>query len=510
MIAYLSIMTYAPIEKIDSEIITMHFVIAVFSPIINLARAMFLTLNLFSVLCRGKKTVNYAGELKAYGGPILYLTLQCLFLFGLLLWWDSGFVLPWTREKEPVADDEVLADVDDHCGDPTLSPSNMGLRVLHLDKHFGKFVAVEDVTFGVPQGEVFALLGPNGAGKSTTIGLIRGDMRPSSKHADVLINNVSIIRHRAKAQKHLGVCPQFDAMDQMTVVEQLRFYARVRGVSNPKHNVDEIIRAVGLQQYQNTLAAKLSGGNKRKLSLGIALMGNPSVVLLDEPSSGMDAAAKRVMWRTLASIVPGRSLVLTTHSMEEADALANRAGIISKKMLDMGTTDYLRHKYGNVHHVHIVHKDAPHTTDEDMKRIIDWISETLPTAKIEQKTYHGQIRFTIPAAPATTQKSLSVYSPPPMSYEDSLRTHSRTPSDMPPESSEECKELSPEITAWTTSTTLANRTNSTLAVNPTIGTLFAILEQEKGRLGFENYSISQTSLDQVFLKIVGQYFDENA
>ncbi|KZZ97829.1 ABC transporter domain containing protein [Ascosphaera apis ARSEF 7405] len=258
MIAYLSIMTYAPIEKIDSEIITMHFVIAVFSPIINLARAMFLTLNLFSVLCRGKKTVNYAGELKAYGGPILYLILQCLFLFGLLLWWDSGFVLPWTREKEPVADDEVLADADDHRGDPTLSPSNMGLRVLHLDKHFGKFVAVEDVTFGVPQGEVFALLGPNGAGKSTTIGLIRGDIRPSSKHGDVLINNVSIIRHRAKAQKHLGVCPQFDAMDQMTVVEQLRFYARVRGVSNPKHNVDEIIRAVGLQQYQNTLAAKLS------------------------------------------------------------------------------------------------------------------------------------------------------------------------------------------------------------------------------------------------------------
>lgn len=87
------------------------------------------------------------------------------------------------------------------------------------------------------------------------------------------------------------------------------------------------------------MAAKLSGGNKRKLSLAIALMGNPSVLLLDEPSSGMDVCAKRVMWRTLASVVPGRSLVLTTHSMEEADALADRAGIMGKKMLALGTSE---------------------------------------------------------------------------------------------------------------------------------------------------------------------------
>merc|ERR1711977_756619 len=135
-----------------------------------------------------------------------------------------------------------------------------------------------------------------------------------------------------------------DAMDQMTVVEHLQFYARVRGVPDVEHNVREVIRAVGLESFSSRMAAKLSGGNKRKLSLGIALIGNPTVLLLDEPSSGMDAAAKRVMWKTLAAVVPGRSLLLTTHSMEEADALADRAGIMAKRMLAMGTPDGLRHK----------------------------------------------------------------------------------------------------------------------------------------------------------------------
>src|SRR5437762_2969599 len=122
-------------------------------------------------------------------------------------------------------------------------------------------------------------------------------------------------------------------MDQMTVLEHLGFYARVRGVSNVTQNVAEVIKAVGLQSFQHRMGAKLSGGNKRKLSLGIALMGNPTVLLLDEPSSGMDAASKRNMWKTLATVVPGRSILLTTHSMEEADALASRAGIMSGRML---------------------------------------------------------------------------------------------------------------------------------------------------------------------------------
>jgi len=251
------------------------------------------------------------------------------------LWWDSGPI--WARirrqkyrnevaeEADPV-DDEIAAEVK-----RVSAATNDGLRVQHITKGYGNNVAVQDITFGVGRGEVFALLGPNGAGKSTTISLVRGDIQPSHTSGEIFVEDIPISKRRAAARNHLGVCPQVDACDQMTVVEHLQFYARVRGVEDVAHNIREVIRAVGLGPFQHRMAAKLSGGNKRKLSLAIALMGNPSVLLLDEPSSGMDVCAKRVMWRTLASVVPGRTLVLTTHSMEEADALADRAGIMGKK-----------------------------------------------------------------------------------------------------------------------------------------------------------------------------------
>src|SRR5258708_37675699 len=114
--------------------------------------------------------------------------------------------------------------------------SNDGLRVLNLTKSFGCVTAVENLTFGITRGEVFALLGPNGAGKSTTISLIRGDIQPSRRGGEILVDSISVIRHRAQARSRLGVCPQFDAMDTMTVAEHLHFYAKVRGVSDPRHN----------------------------------------------------------------------------------------------------------------------------------------------------------------------------------------------------------------------------------------------------------------------------------
>jgi ATP-binding cassette subfamily A (ABC1) protein 3 len=104
------------------------------------------------------------------------------------------------------------------------------------------------------------------------------------------------------------------------------------------------------------------------------------------------------MWKTLASVVVGRSILLTTHSMEEAGALASRAGIMSKRMLAMGTTDYLRHKHGAAYHCHLVAKSAPHTSDEEMTRLRDWVQLQFPKAELESKTYHGQLRFAVPAS----------------------------------------------------------------------------------------------------------------
>ena len=477
-IAYLSVITYVSADNIDNILLIAHFTIALVTPAGNLIRALFVALNVFSTLCQGHDEIaSYPGKITLYGGPILYLIGQSFFLLGILLWWDSGSI--WARirrqkykgldaeEIEPL-DDEIAAEI------KRVSTANDdGLRVQHITKAYGSNVAVQDITFGVKRGEVFALLGPNGAGKSTTISLIRGDLQPSHDSGEILVEDIPLSKRRAAARLHLGVCPQVDACDQMTVLEHLRFYGRVRGVEDVEHDVHEVIRAVGLGLFQHRMAFKLSGGNKRKLCLAIALMGNPSVLLLDEPSSGMDVCAKRIMWKTLASVVPGRSLVLTTHSMEEADALADRAGIMGKKMLALGTSESLRRKHGDRYHVHLIMKTAPHTSDADMVRVKDWISANLAGAEIEDKTFHGQLRFSIPAH--------------------------RGPS--PPRQQQDIKSAAESSISKDT----IQVSNDPDTSRSGIGALFTLLESHKEDLDFEYYSVSQTTLDQVFLSIVGKH-----
>lgn len=478
--AYISVLTYVSADKIDNTILIAHFTIALVTPAGNLIRALFVALNVFSTLCSGQDQIaNYPGKITLYGGPILYLIGQSVFLFGVLLWWDSGSV--WAKIRRQKHKDEDIEEIEPLDNDIAAEikrvkgATNDGLRVQHITKAYGSNVAVQDITFGVKRGEVFALLGPNGAGKSTTLSLIRGDLQPSPNSGEILVEDIALSKRRTAARLHLGVCPQVDACDQMTVLEHLRFYARVRGVDNVEHNVSEVVRAVGLGPFQDRMAFKLSGGNKRKLCLGIALMGNPSVLLLDEPSSGMDVCAKRVMWRTLASVVPGRSLVLTTHSMEEADALADRAGIMGKKMLALGTSESLRKKHGDRYHVHLIMKTAPYTSDSDMDRVKSWISENLAGADIEDRTFHGQLRFSIPAN----------HAPPPLEAED-----------QDPKLALESSRSSAD-TIQVLEDKDANRSG--------IGALITLLESQKEALDFEYYSVSQTTLDQVFLSIVGKH-----
>ncbi|PGH09402.1 hypothetical protein AJ80_07677, partial [Polytolypa hystricis UAMH7299] len=191
-IAYMCVLTYAPADRMDMLINVVHFTIAAISPMANLTRSMFISLNTFSILCKDKEVKSYPGEITLYGGPILYLIIQTFVLFGLLLWWDSGPLFRRIKAKLKSEDDEDIVDAADADVNNELSrvtSSNDGLRVLHLSKSFGKFDAVQDVTFGVSRGEVFALLGPNGAGKSTTISLIRGDIQPSKQGGEILVEN---------------------------------------------------------------------------------------------------------------------------------------------------------------------------------------------------------------------------------------------------------------------------------------------------------------------------------
>ncbi|KAK7422996.1 hypothetical protein QQX98_001286 [Neonectria punicea] len=339
------------------------------------------------------------GAIDVFGGPILYLSVQSLLLFGILLWKDSGLDIfhYFKRRKVRGGKDPATTEIEMGQTNRGFSRGDDCLEIHNLKKQFKEHLAVDDVSFTVSRGECFALLGPNGGGKTTCISLIRGDLTPTGRDAEVFVDGTSVIAHRAQARSKLGVCPQIDPLDNMTVGGRLRFYAEVRGIRDPQHNIDAIIQGLGLPEYVSRIATKLSGGNKRKLSLGIALMGNPAVLLLDEPSSGMDALSKRKMWRTLASVIPGRALVLTTHSMEEANALASRAGVLASKMLALGTTEELKAKYGTGYVAHLVHRDAPHTSAEDMEGILAWIQHQFPgiAASRVDSVHHGQARFEI-------------------------------------------------------------------------------------------------------------------
>jgi ATP-binding cassette subfamily A (ABC1) protein 3 len=488
LVGYLCTITYAPVTKVDDTLLLVHFTVSVVTPMGSLIRALFVALNLFSTTCVGNDLAPYPGGIKFYGGPILYLILQSLAMFAVLLLHDKGNLLArWrsSRQPPPSAGDPA-ADEDIQHELRRVSSSQDCLRFIHVTKTFGKNTAVEDLTFGIKRGEVFALLGPNGAGKSTTISLIRGDIQPSRNGGQIFVDDALVSKERAKARSHLGVCPQFDgmsplspcncvihiltptAMDTLTVEEHLQFYARVRGVSDCNHNVRAVMHAVGLQNFAHRMAAKLSGGNKRKLSLAIALMGNPSVLLLDEPSSGMDAAAKRIMWKTLASVVVGRSILLTTHSMEEAGALANRAGIMAKRMLAMGTTEYLRRKHGAAYHCHLVAATAPHTTDEEMERLRSWVRGRFPGASLESKTYHGQLRFSVPAGEVSRA---------------GLGEKTMVQADEDP----------------------IEGGRDAMRIDSGVGLLLTLLEDHKEELGLAHYAVSPTTLDQVFLEIVTKH-----
>lgn len=189
-------------------------------------------------------------------------------------------------------------------------------------------------------------------------------------------------------------------------------------------------------------------------------------MLLDEPSSSMDSASQRLLWNILRSIAPGRSLLLTSHSMLEVDALANRAGIISRKMLAVGTTDYLREKHGNHYHIHIVLKSSPNTPDEEMESVKSWILNNFQGAEVEDKSFHGQTKFKVPSTMTFGGEESPV--------DGGI---SRT------DSQEEKVKAQQR--------------------NETINTLFQLLEGNKEKLGIDFYSISRTSMDEVFLNIVG-------
>ncbi|KAK7196094.1 ATP-binding cassette subfamily A, member 1 [Novymonas esmeraldas] len=305
------------------------------------------------------------------------------------------------------------------------------VTVVHLRKTYpnGK-VAVRDLTFTVVPGEIFGFLGTNGAGKTTTMSILCNELLPTSGRAYVCGYN--LVEEKKEARQCIGYCPQFDAtLDLLTVEEHLHVFAAIRGVDASCHTsvTEALLDMCDLQQYRDVLSGQLSGGNRRKLSVAIALIGGPLVVLLDEPSAGMDPVARRELWTSIQAIREMCSVVLTTHHLEEVEALADCVAImVDGGLRCIGAKTHLKNKYGSGVEVSLCIR-----SDRYESVVASFMEKHMPGAKQNEYRSHRFV-YSIPAS---------------------------TP----------------------------------------LSTVFALLHKYKKPLGITDYSIAQTSIEQVFMRI---------
>ncbi|XP_068460296.1 phospholipid-transporting ATPase ABCA1b isoform X1 [Clinocottus analis] len=300
--------------------------------------------------------------------------------------------------------------------------------------------AVDRLCVGIPPGECFGLLGVNGAGKTTTFKMLTGDTLVTSGEA--FLAGKSILREMSSVQVLMGYCPQFDSINELlTGREHLELYAVLRGV--PEDQVCEVadwgIRKLGLMKYAEKAAGSYSGGNMRKLSTAMALIGAPPVVFLDEPTTGMDPKARRALWNCIHSIIKeGRSVVLTSHSMEECEALCTRMAImVNGRFRCLGSVQHLKNRFGDGYTI-ILRVGGP---DADLLPVMKFIESELSGSTLKEK-HRNMLQYQLPS-------SLTCL------------TH-----------------------------------------------IFSILAKNKDLLRIEDYSVTQTTLDQVFVNFAKDQSDD--
>lgn len=272
------------------------------------------------------------------------------------------------------------------------------LTVDKLHKKFGNFTAVDGVSFGVHYDELFGLLGVNGAGKTTLFSMLTADLISTTGNAYMKEGSLALNAQTRHFQKNIGYCPQFDALiNNLTGREMLYLFARLRGVpaQNLDRDVSNLILMVGLEDHAERRVEGYSGGNRRKLSIAMAMVGNPCLLFLDEPTSGVDPAARRKIWETLRYIKKNfrTSIVLTSHSMEECEALCARIAImVNGQFRCLGSTQHLRSKYGQGYYIMIRMKHADATNQELVKSVQECIQREFPSARL--KDFHqGLMHF---------------------------------------------------------------------------------------------------------------------
>ena len=303
-------------------------------------------------------------------GPILYLVIEfVVYTFILILienFSSHSSEVSDSRIKTNIDDSKVLKEIEvanketeqigvtDENG--RTNKKEFSVRIKNLQKYYSngccsQTQAIKNMSFCVEPGECFGLLGLNGAGKTTTFKCITQELSPS--HGKIYINGRDMRNHFSELSSIFGYCPQFDAIfEYMSVYENLEFYGKIKGIKpDYLHKVImAMIEEMSLGEFTNKIAGRLSGGNKRKLTVAISFLCNPPIVLLDEPSTGMDPEARRFMWSVIHKIsTKGKkaSVIMTTHSMDEAETLCKRMAImVNGEFVCLGKAGQIKEKYG--------------------------------------------------------------------------------------------------------------------------------------------------------------------
>ncbi|XP_035897988.1 ATP-binding cassette sub-family A member 3-like [Anopheles stephensi] len=305
---------------------------------------------------------------------------------------DFGLAQPWyffvTKRfwcGERVASDEPAVRTAPSKTDDIIEAEPKGriprIQIRELRKVYSnKKIAVEGLTFNMFEGQITALLGHNGAGKTTTMSMLTGMKRPSSGTA--IIWGHDIRTEMKSVRMSLGYCPQHNILfDGLTVREHLYFYGRLKGLSKlqAQYEIDKYIKALELLDKADVRSSSLSGGMKRKLCVGIALCAGSRVVLCDEPTSGMDPAARRALWDLLIAEKTRRTMILSTHFMDEADMLGDRIAIMADgKLKAVGSSFFLKKKYGVGYRLICVKR-----SECDVERVTDVLRKHIPSIQVE-------------------------------------------------------------------------------------------------------------------------------
>jgi ABC-2 type transport system ATP-binding protein len=226
--------------------------------------------------------------------------------------------------------------------------TDIALQTEHLTKRFGSLTAVDDLSLEVRAGEIFGFLGPNGAGKTTSISMMCGLLKPDSGR--VLVDGHPVDTAEAEVRAKVGVCPQETILwEKLTCLEQLEFVGEMYGVPRREacQRGTDLLERLGLGERGRSLAGKLSGGMRRRLNLALALVHDPQIVVLDEPEAGLDPQSRVLVREYVRSLARRKTVILTTHNMDEAERLADRVAIIDRgRLLTVDTPEALKRSIG--------------------------------------------------------------------------------------------------------------------------------------------------------------------